>query len=172
MKRLRLFALAGLFATAALAGAPAPTRPVAASLYSGRWYEIARTPNAGEHDCAAPTNDFSAFLAGAFTLIQTCHTAKGGVHVVRSKAQLMAGSQNTRFKVSFLGGLVHQEYWILDTAPDGDWAIMATPGGHYVWLLARQPTLPPAERAAAFARISALGYATDKLAVAGKPPTG
>jgi apolipoprotein D and lipocalin family protein len=170
MKRLCIVFCVCLLACSAHAGAPAPARAVPSSLYSGRWYEIARTPNAGEHDCAAPTSDFSGFLAGAFSVIQTCHTAKGGVHVIRSKAQLLAGSQNTRFRMSFLGGLVHQEYWILDTAPDGAWAIMATPGGHYVWLLARQPALPPAERAAAFARISALGYATDRLTLAGTPP--
>jgi apolipoprotein D and lipocalin family protein len=61
--------------------------------------------------------------------------------------------------MGFFGGLVHQEYWILDHADDGAWAIMATPGGNYVWLLARRPVLAPAVMAAALARVRQLGYA-------------
>lgn len=61
--------------------------------------------------------------------------------------------------MTFLGGLKTQEYWILDCAGDGSWAIMATPGGNYVWLLARRPVMSEAARAAAAARIRALGYA-------------
>jgi apolipoprotein D and lipocalin family protein len=60
--------------------------------------------------------------------------------------------------MAFFGGLVHQEYWILDHADDGAWAIMATPGGNYAWLLARRPTLPPQVLSLALARLRQLGY--------------
>ena len=50
--------------------------------------------------------------------------------------------------MSVLGGLVHPEFWILDTAPAGDWAIMGTSGGHYVWVLSRAPAMAPSEKAA------------------------
>ena len=61
--------------------------------------------------------------------------------------------------MSFLGGLRKQEYWVLDRADDQSWAIMATPGGNYVWLLSRQPVMSPADRTAALARVASLGYA-------------
>ncbi|MGH7022956.1 MAG: lipocalin family protein [Caulobacteraceae bacterium] len=62
------------------------------------------------------------------------------------------------FKVGFFGGLISQVYWVLDYAADHSWALMATPGGNYLWLLARRPDMTAAARAAAVARIAALGY--------------
>jgi len=41
----------------------------------------------------------------------------------------------------------------LDRADDDSWAVMATPGGNYVWLLSRRPSLPPKVEAAALARV-------------------
>jgi apolipoprotein D and lipocalin family protein len=149
----------------AVAGAPAPTRPVAAALYSGRWYEIARTPNTRQQGCQGPTSDFIDQGGGAFTVAETCHkgSALGPSHTMRTRARILPGSGNAKFTMSFLGGLIHQQYWILDHAGDDAWALMATPGGRYIWLLARRPVMDPAARAAALARISALGYEPARL---------
>jgi apolipoprotein D and lipocalin family protein len=54
---------------------------------------------------------------------------------------------------------------VIDHAPDQSWVLMATPGGNYLWLLARRPALDGPLHAAAFARISALGYDTSRLIV-------
>ena len=66
-------------------------------------------------------------------------------------------------QLSFFGGMVRQEYWILDRADDGAWAIMATPGGNYVWLLSRRPILDAGVRARIVSRIGQLGYNTARL---------
>ncbi|WP_168076666.1 lipocalin family protein [Caulobacter sp. SSI4214] len=146
----------------AFAGAPPPARAVSPEFYSGRWYEIARTPNFGQRDCQAPTTDFVAEGA-RFKVRQVCHhgAPSGPEKVFTTKGRIIEGSRNTRFTMDFLGGLKKQEYWVLDCAPDHSWGVMATPGGHYVWLLSRQPVMPPAAKAAALARVKALGY--DKL---------
>jgi apolipoprotein D and lipocalin family protein len=143
------------------AAAPAPAKPVPASLYSGRWYEIARTPNTLQRNCEGATSEFEDFSGAGFEVVDTCHadTPDGPAKVLRAKARMVAGSENTRFRMGFFGGLVRQEYWILDYATDGAWAIMATPGGNYVWLLARRPVLPTSVMAAAMARVHQLGYA-------------
>ncbi len=70
--------------------------------------------------------------------------------------------------MSFLGGLKKQEYWVLDCADDHSWAIMATPGGNFVWLLARKPVLSEGAKAQALERVKALGYA--KLEYPQQPP--
>ncbi|HEY2047837.1 MAG TPA: lipocalin family protein [Caulobacteraceae bacterium] len=144
----------------ARAGAPPPAKPVAESLYSGRWYEIARTPNSVQRACEGATSDFQNYSDGAFSVVDTCHEGSpaGPAKVLKAHAKMIAGSENTRFRMAFFGGLVHQEYWILDHADNGDWAIMATPGGRYAWLLARRAVLPPAEMSAAMARLRQLGY--------------
>jgi apolipoprotein D and lipocalin family protein len=149
----------------AVADAPAPTKPVVAALYSGRWYEIARTSNARQQGCQGPTSDFFGQSGDAFIVAETCHkgSASGPSHTIRTRARVLLGSGNAKFTMSFLGGLIHQQYWILDRTDDGAWALMATPGGRYIWLLARRPVMNPAAKAAALARISDLGYEPARL---------
>jgi apolipoprotein D and lipocalin family protein len=149
----------------ARAGAPTPVRPVSSNLYSGRWYEIARTPNTLQKDCQGATSDFLGFEDGVFAVVETCHrgTPTGTARIIKARAKVVPASGNTRFRMSFFGGLIHQEYWILDHADDDSWAVMATPGGNYVWLLSRRPSLPPKVQAAALARVGALGYAPSRL---------
>lgn len=166
MKTVTLAVLAwALAAGVALAGAQPPAKAVSPDFYSGRWYEIARTPNIGQRDCEAPTTDFTAEDtdakgAGGFKVRQICHRGSpaGPEKVFATTGKIIGGSRNTRFTMSFLGGLKQQEYWVLDRADDHGWAIMATPGGNYVWLIARKPVMSAAAKATALARVKALGY--------------
>jgi apolipoprotein D and lipocalin family protein len=146
-----------------MAAAAQPARSVPAALYSGRWYEIARTPNLRERGCKVATSEFSGMANGAFTVTETCRHASGPPRITAVKAALIPGSNNARFRMSVLGGLVHPEFWILDVSPAGDWAIMGTSGGHYVWVLSRAPTMAPAEKTRIIAKVAALGYPTARL---------
>ena len=148
---------------AAMARAPQPAKPVPIGLYSGRWYEIARTPNPRERGCKGVASDFSGMAGGAFAVIETCQRASGRPKVSRTKATLVPASGNAKFRMSLLGGLIHPEFWIVATASGGDWAIMGTPGGHYVWILSRKAALPVGERAEVMAKAAALGYPTGRL---------
>lgn len=154
----------------ALAAAKPPAKPIPTSFYSGKWYEIARTPNAGQRDCEAPSTEFTSKGGEAFSVHQVCRrgSASGAAKVFDTSGKIIAGSHNTRFTMSFLGGLKKQEYWVLDCADDHSWAIMATPGGNFVWLLARQPVLSASVKAQALERVKALGYA--KLEYPQQPP--
>ena len=99
-------------------------------------------------------------------MIETCHdvSADGPAHPVKATVTILPDTGNAKIRLGFLGGLFHQEYWILDHAPDDNaWALMATPGGRFLWLLSRRPTLTAQEHAAAVARITALGYDASHL---------
>ena len=164
MKRPSLLAVAAAVAitgaaVAAWAAAPPPTRPVSTGFYSGRWYEIARIPNAGQRDCQAAWTQFSS-TGAQFQVSQVCHkgSANGPARTFATRGRILPSTNNAKFEMSFFGGVRKQEYWVLDTAPDGGWALMATPGGNYIWLLSRKAVLPEATKAAAVARIRALGY--------------
>lgn len=164
----RLAAIAvglSMIAAPALAAAPPPAKPVPASFFSGAWHEIARTPNMNQKDCEAPVSKFVSGAGGAYTVSQTCRKGSptGPAKTVSTKGAIVPGTNNAKFSMSFLGGIKKQEYWILDRADDNGWAIMATPGGNYVWLLSRNAQMPAATRNAALARIKALGYDTAKL---------
>ncbi len=154
-----MIAAAGLVA-AAWAAAPQPTRPIAPSFYSGRWYEIARIPNAGQRDCQAAYSQFTATTGGAFKVSQICRkgSATGPAKAFNTTGRVLPGSNNAKFEMSFFGGVRKQEYWVLDRSPDGAWALMATPGGNYIWLMSRKAVMPEAVKETAVARIRALGY--------------
>lgn len=158
----RFLVAAVLFASPALArtAAPAPASAVPASLYSGRWYELARTPNLRQHGCEAPSSDFESFDGQSFTVREVCHegSPQGRARVFVTRATLVPGSHSEKFRMSFVGGLIHQEFWILDHAADGSWAIMATPGGNFAWLLSRRRTAPAPGLDRMVARLHALGY--------------
>lgn len=164
--------LAAQAPTIVQAAAQPPSRAIAASFYSGKWHEIARTPNSGQRDCEAPSTEFTDKGGAGFSVRQVCHkgSAGGAAKVFETTGQILPGTQNAKFKMSFLGGLKKQEYWVLDCADDKSWAIMATPGGNFVWLLSRQAVMAPAAKAQALARVKALGYA--KLEYPQQPAAG
>jgi apolipoprotein D and lipocalin family protein len=140
--------------------APEPAKAVPESLYAGRWYEIARTPNRRQRNCQAPTIDFRND-AGRRSFALTCRqgspsgkaTSQGG------RIELTDGQRNAKFRASFMAGIAKTDYFILDRAADSSWALLGTSGGNYVWILSRTPALPAAAREAAVARAKALGYA-------------
>lgn len=144
--------------------APQPTRAISPAFYSGRWYEIARTPNSNQRDCEAPSSEFAGGDDGRYQIVQTCHRGSpaGAAKVFRSIAAPVPGTRNAKFTVTFFG-VAKQEYWVLDCSGDGSWAIMATPGGNYVWLLSRRPVMSPAAESQALGRIRALGYDVNRL---------
>ncbi len=143
-----------------------PAKPVAPDLYTGRWYEIARTPNKMQADCQAATTEFSGWAAGAFKAVQTCHKgAPGGpAQVTRVDGKVLPATQNAKMQLAMLGGLISQQYWILDHADDNRWLIMCTANERYVWLLSRAPVLSAAEKAQAMARLQQLGFSLAHLA--------
>jgi apolipoprotein D and lipocalin family protein len=163
-------ALSASIAGAALAAAHPPAKPVSAAFYTGKWYEIARTPNAGQRDCEAATTQFTTTGASGFKVVQICRkgSASGAAKTFNTTGKIVPETRNAKFSMSFLGGLKKQEYWVLDRADDQSWAIMATPGGNFVWLLSRDAVMPPAAKAAALAKVKALGYA--KLEFPAQPP--
>ncbi|MBI1404895.1 MAG: lipocalin [Caulobacter sp.] len=164
-------ALVLVLALPAAADAPQPAHPISTSFYTGTWYEVARTPNSNQKDCQAPTSQFAPARGGRYLMTQTCRkgSPSGASKVWKAEGAIVPGSGNAKFKAKFFG-VVSQEYWILDTAGDQSWAIMATPGGNYVWLMSRKAIMAPAEKAAALGRIKALGYNVARLEMPKQPP--
>ena len=157
---------AGATPEPAKAAPPQPAKPVPTNLYSGRWYEIARTPNKMQAGCQGSTNDFSGWSSGSFSFTQTCHKGSlgGPTQTFSAHGRILPASDNAKMRLGFFGGLISQDYWILDHADDGGWAIMDRSDGRYVWLLSRQPNLTSAERAAALTRLQSLGFDLGHLA--------
>ncbi len=158
-------ALALLLAVPAHAAkAPEPVREVELTKMTGRWYEVARTPNAMQKDCQGATSDWAPDGKG-YDVIQTCRrgAADGPKKDWKASAAVTDPVKKAKFKLSFFGGVVNQEYWVLDHRTDQGWLIMGTPGGNYVWLMSKAPQLAAGARTQALARIKQLGYDVSKL---------
>jgi len=156
---LALAAFGACLASPAAAGPPEPVRKVELTSMMGRWYEVARLPNKTQKGCQAGTSDWTRAGDG-FAVVQACNkgAVDGPLAQWRAKAQVADPATNAKFKMSFFGGLVSQEYWVLEHRPDQGWLILSTANGKFLWLMSQRPTLSAPSRAQAIARIRALGF--------------
>lgn len=163
----RLFVLAaalGLALVAPLASvASEPAGRIELTSMMGRWYEVARVPNQLQRGCTGGASEWTRTKDG-FSVVQSCHKGRpdGPISEWRAKARV-ADPSNTRFRMSFFGGLVSQEYQVLDHRLGDGWLILATEDGKYLWLMSQKPTLPAAIKATAIARIRQLGFDPGRL---------
>lgn len=157
-----LAAQPGLAVAAGPAGAQ-PIQKIELTSMMGRWYEVARVPNQLQRGCTGAASDWTPTHDG-FAVVQSCHKGApdGPVSEWRAKAR-PADPSNTKFRMTFFGGLISQEYQVLEHRPAEGWLIMSTRDGKYLWLMSQRPTLPAAIKAEAIARIRQLGFDPGRL---------
>ena len=106
---------------------------------------------------------------GSLKVKNTCLKAKGRSSSIEGSATPVPGSGNARLRVKFGGfaALVpvaaEGNYWIIalgEGEPDGpyEWAMVGTPDRRFLWILARQPCLPPEVLADLKAQARSLGF--------------
>jgi apolipoprotein D and lipocalin family protein len=158
--------------------APQPAKPIdTARFYSGRWYEIARTPMMFTNGCVAGTTDFFHRPDGQLIERDACRrgTPTGSEKIFQGPADILNPGENTKITVHYtLYGFipVSQTYWMLDHADDYSWFIVSTPTLSNIALLGRTPRPSAAEIAALTARAQNLGYDTSKLEYPEEFPPG
>jgi apolipoprotein D and lipocalin family protein len=162
----RLFAIvAGLCAlyAAAPAAAAEPVQKIELTSMMGRWYEVARAPNQLQRGCTGGISDWTRSGDG-FSVVQSCHKGapNGPLAEWRGKAHV-ADPSNTKFRMSFFGGLISQDYQVLEHRQNEGWLILSTRDGKYLWLMSQKPTLPEQIKAEAIARIRQLGFDPARL---------
>lgn len=170
LKRL-ILAAPFVFGAALLTAAPAAAEPVQKielTKMMGRWYEVARIPNKLQNGCQAGASDWTP-QAGGYAVVQSCW--KAGGQPTTWKAKATADPSNTKIRMTFFGGLVSQDYRVLEHRVDQGWLILATANGKYVWLMSQKPTLPSAVKTQAVARIRQLGFDVGRLEFPGPPKT-
>ncbi len=168
---LRILSLAAVLAglmlaplPAAAAGVAQPTKRIDLSEIMGRWYEVARVPNQLQNDCQAGASDWTPKGSG-FAVVQSCHKGSptGPLATWRARATVADPHTNARVRMSFFGGLISQDYVVLDHRPDQGWLLLATANGKYLWLMSQRPILPTAIKSQALARIRQLGFDVGRL---------
>ena len=136
--------------------------------YLGKWYEIARYPNSFERNCQGVTAEYSLREDGAIGVLNTCRTGTidGKARTAEGRARIVEGSNNSKLRVKFAPSWVpfaEGDYWILHLEPDYSAALVGSPSGKYLWILARETSLAPDTLTKIKARAEALGYDASKL---------
>jgi apolipoprotein D and lipocalin family protein len=165
IKRLVLaVSAAAAFMASPAAATPQTVARLELTQMMGRWYEIARLPNSLQRGCQAGASDWTRSADG-FSVVQSCHKGApdGPLSLWKAKARVADPVSNAKFKMTFFGGLVSQEYWVLDRRDADGWLILSTRDGKYLWLMSQKPILPPAVRAQALARVKQLGFDVARL---------
>ena len=160
------------------ASAPQPLKPIKVSqFFTGRWYEIARTPISLVHNCVAGTTDFFRNANGRLVERDECRMGSpaGKVKIFQGPIHMLNPGQNNKFVVHYTLFWVvpfAQTYWIIDHGTNYHWFIVATPSFQEISILDRNPRPSPAQTAALTARAKALGYDVSKLQFPPEFPPG
>lgn len=152
---------------------PDPTPPETAtdvdlSRYVGKWFEIARYPNAFEKNCQGVTAEYTQQENGEIQVINTCRKGSpdGPTSVAEGRAKVVKNSGNAKLRVSFAPRWIPfavGDYWILHLEQDYSAALVGDPEGKYLWILARNKTLPNEQLTAIRDRATELGFDASKL---------
>ena len=129
--------------------------------YVGRWFEIARLPNALQSKCVADvTAHYGQRSDGRIDVVNRCRTAAGTMTDLQGISRAVAkGTSDARWQVrygspirSMFGG--GTDYWILGIGPDYTWAVAGSPSRDRLWILSRTAEMSAEayERALAIAR--------------------
>jgi len=155
---------AALTAGAAIAQAAAP-EPLAAlpSLdvpsYMGTWYQVAWFPNRFQKQCVRDTTATYRRVPDGVEVLNRCRLADGRIDDViglaRPAGSVLAGDRlaPARLEVSFLPRLLRWlpiwgDYWVIQRADDGRYAVVSEASRKYLWVLSRTPQLSAADETA------------------------
>lgn len=176
MRRVLAAIMMATLAACATGGDPAPSTVPSVDLqrYGGRWYEIARYPNAFQDGrgrrCEATTADYAGRPDGTIAVVNACRNALAGGEetVARGSAHAVPGSGNARLRVTFFWPF-YGDYWVIGLDPAYRWAVVGAPGRDYLWILSRTPQMSSGDYSQALATARAQGFDTLRLQPTSQP---
>lgn len=145
-----------------------PTIPPVASVdlprFMGDWYVIAQIPTYIERKAFDSVESYRLDADGKIrtTFRYRNGSADAPLKTMEPVGRVVPGTNNAVWEMQFVWP-IQAEYVIVDLAPDYSRTIVGRSKRDYVWLMARTPSLPAPELAAAIEKIRTLGYDTSKL---------
>lgn len=172
--------VAGLAFAAALAATTAtaqiaPAEPLAAlpsldvPAYMGTWYQVAWFPNRFQKQCVRDTTATYRRLPEGVEVLNRCRLADGRIDDVlglaRPAGSVLVGDrlEPAKLEVSFLPGWLRWlpiwgDYWVIQRADDGRYAVISEASRKYLWVLSRTPQLSAADETAIRSRLVQQGF--------------
>ena len=169
MKKILLLILALAGCSAEKVAAPEPAKPIDAQrFYTGRWYEIGRTPMKLTDGCVAGTTDYSRDAAGRLMQRDACRmgTPEGEEKLYQGPVTMLDPGKATKVSVRYtVWGFfpVTWKYWMLDHGENYEWFITSDPAFENVSFFTRTPRPSPEMIEMLKVRTRELGYDPGKL---------
>ena len=165
--RATLFSLCALWLSACSTSPPAgihPVTPFELNRYLGQWYEIARLDHSFERGMSDVSATYELQGDGSVKVINRGYdTRRQAWKEAVGRAVFVGDPAVGSLKVSFFGPF-YGGYHILALDPENyRWSLVAGPDRDYLWILAREQTLPPEILDSLLARARALGFPVDQL---------
>ncbi|TIC81363.1 lipocalin family protein [Crenobacter intestini] len=161
-----LIAATSLLLSACSTLPPAGITPVTGfepARYTGKWYEIARLDHVFERGLSDVSADYTQKADGSIRVLNRGYdTAGARWKEAEGRALFNTSPDVASLKVSFFGPFFGG-YHVVALDPHYQWALVAGNNRDYLWILAREKTLPADIKTALLAQAAALGYATEKL---------
>jgi len=152
---------------AGCAGAPAGVEPVTGfdlQRYLGTWYEVARLDHPFERGLEKITATYELRDDGGVKVINRGYdVARGEWKEALGKAYFVGSPDVGQLKVSFFGPFYGGYNIIALDQQDYRWVMICGPSRSYLWILSREPGLPPDIQESLLAKARALGFDTDQL---------
>ncbi|QBY01881.1 lipocalin [Rhodophyticola sp. CCM32] len=124
--------------------------------YAGRWYEVARYPNAVQSGCAGAIADYQMQPDGSLAIRETCLDGTGApLREIMGQATL---SGPGRLSVRLAGVPGAAPYWVLWVDEGYRTAVLGQPDGRAGWILNRDPVIPADRLTAAREVLAFNGY--------------
>ena len=170
MSSIRVATLALFFALTLAACSTAPPeglRPVTSfdlNRYLGQWYEIARLDHSFERGMSDVSATYQLQEDGSVKVINRGYdTQRQAWKEAIGRALFVGESSTASLKVSFFGPFYGGYHVIALDQQNYRWSLVAGPDRDYLWILARDKTLPAEVRKQLLDQARELGFATDKL---------
>jgi apolipoprotein D and lipocalin family protein len=146
---------------------PEGLRPVTSfelNRYLGQWYEIARLDHSFERGLSDVNATYQLQGDGSVKVINRGYNTERQVWKEAIGRALFVGDSGTgSLKVSFFGPFYGGYHVIALDRQNYRWSLVAGPDRDYLWVLARDKTLPTDIREQLVSQARELGFATDKL---------
>ncbi len=154
---------------------PAPRLEVVPNLdldrYAGVWYEIASFPQRFQEGCVATQAEYTLRDDGTVRVVNQCRdeTFDGELRRIEGRAWAPNPAESEgKLLVEFFWPF-RGKYWVIALDPEYRHAVVGHPSRDYLWILARERTLPRDTHDALLDRIEAAGFDLARLVPTPQP---
>jgi apolipoprotein D and lipocalin family protein len=138
--------------------------------FAGKWYEVARLPNALQRKCAGDVVVHYTLRADSrVDVLNQCRDEDGRLTETRGLARKARdGKNNAVLEVRFSRAILPfrsswADYWILGLGPDYTWAVVGDPRRERLWILSRAPKMSASSYEQALEIANGNGFDTSRL---------